>query len=528
MKPSDEIDWRSRVFDSLSFPTLILDPDKVIVTANSKFVDKYGIRLDEVVGKACHEVFYQSKKPCPMSTCPLPKVLASGEGHSILRRITGLDGLEHWEDRVFSPILDEDGHVIYMLESIRDVTRIKTLERALKETEEFFEKVIESSASAIVAADRDGNILIMNRAAEELFGYNVREARKERKASDFYPPGKAKQIMRDLRDERKGGKGRLHSKVMILNREGQEIPVELSASIIYEGSQEVATMGIYNDLRERIAAEKTLKEIQAQLAQSEKMASLGQLSAGVAHEVNNPLTGILMYGSMALEKLDKEHPLHEYLSYIVEDVNRCKGIVQNLLAYSRRSNPNKGIIALNTLVDQAMNLIRDQKLFGNIAVVKELSQEMILIRADRNQITQVIINLVLNACAAMNGEGVLTFRTYRDKGERKAFLEVIDTGCGIPEENLPKIFDPFFTTKGPGKGTGLGLSISYGIVQEIGGDIRVKETSPGSTTFLLELPLYVPLDHPESTQDLIDNEGNQNGDARVEGQDAIRHKDPGH
>jgi signal transduction histidine kinase len=146
-----------------------------------------------------------------------------------------------------------------------------------------------------------------------------------------------------------------------------------------------------------------------------------------------------------------------------------------------------------------MNLIRDQRLFGNIAVIKELSEEMILIRADRNQITQVIINLVMNACAAMNGQGVLTFRTYRNKHERKALLEVIDTGCGIPEENLPRIFDPFFTTKEPGKGTGLGLSTSYGIIREMGGDIRVKETAPGGTTFLVELPLYVPLDHSEGT-----------------------------
>jgi two-component system, NtrC family, sensor kinase len=492
-----ETDWRSRVFDSLSFPTLILGPDKIIVQANSKFVDKYGIRLDEIVRKTCHEVFYQSKKPCPMSACPLPSVTASGEGRSILRKLTGLDGLEHWEDSVFSPILDETGKVIYILESIRDVTRVKTLERALRETEQFFEKVIQSSASAILAQDRDGNILVMNQAAEELFGYDVRKARKERNVRDFFPPGKAERIMRDLRDETKGGKGRLHSNVMILNREGREIPVELSAAIIYEGDKEVATMGIYNDLRARMAVEKALKETQAQLAQSEKLASLGQLSAGVAHEINNPLTGILMYAGMALEKLDGEHPLREHLTYIVEDVNRCKGIVDNLLAYSRRSNPTRGIIPLNTLVDRGMNLIRDQRLFGNIAVVKELSQEMILLRADRNQITQVIINLVLNACAAMNGEGVLTFRTYRNKEKKRAFLEVIDTGYGIPKESLPRIFDPFFTTKEPGKGTGLGLSTSYGIVQEMGGDIRVKETSPKGTTFLVELPLYIPLDRPD-------------------------------
>jgi C4-dicarboxylate-specific signal transduction histidine kinase len=280
--------------------------------------------------------------------------------------------------------------------------------------------------------------------------------------------------------------------------------VEVTASIIYEQGKEVATMGIYNDLRERLAVEKTLKETQAQLAQSEKMASLGQLAAGVAHEVNNPLTGILLYASMALEQIDKSDPLREHLAYIVEDVNRCKGIVKNLLAYSRRSTTTKEIVPLNDLVHQSLNLIRDQKLFGNIVVLKELSEEMMMVHADKNQLAQVLINLIMNACGAMNGEGVLTFRTYRDKPNKRAYLEVSDNGCGIAEENLPKIFDPFFTTKEPGKGTGLGLSTSLGIIQEIGGRISVKETSPQGTTFLVDLPLFVP---EEDAEDLFTPDG---------------------
>ena len=186
-KSMEEKDWRERVFESLSFPTLILRPDKVIVTTNRKFLDKYGLKMEDVTGKTCHEVFYRSKTPCSMSVCPLPKVLAYREGHSTLRQVMNSRGQEGWEDRVFSPILDEDGQVIYIMESIRDVTKIKSLERALKETEELFEKVIQSSASAIVAADRDGNILIMNRAAEELFGFTVREARGEKNVTDLYP-----------------------------------------------------------------------------------------------------------------------------------------------------------------------------------------------------------------------------------------------------------------------------------------------------------------------------------------------------
>jgi signal transduction histidine kinase len=202
--------------------------------------------------------------------------------------------------------------------------------------------------------------------------------------------------------------------------------------------------------------------------------------------------------------MDSNDPLREHVGYIVEDVNRCKGIVKNLLAYSRRSTTTKEIIPLNDLVHQSLNLIRDQKLFGNILIVKELSEEMMMIHADKNQLAQVLINLILNACAAMNGEGVLTFRTYRDKPNRTVYLEVKDNGCGISEENLPKIFDPFFTTKEPGKGTGLGLSTSLGIVQENGGHISVKDTGPQGTTFLIDLPLFVP---EEDAEDPLPPEG---------------------
>ena len=139
-----------------------------------------------------------------------------------------------------------------------------------------------------------------------------------------------------------------------------------------------------------------------------------------------------------------------------------------------------------------MNLIRDQELLLNITVIKEMSEEMMLIHADKNQLSQVFINLIMNAVAAMEKKGTLTFRTYRKKSSKKVYIEVSDTGYGISEENLSKVFDPFFTTKETGKGTGLGLSTSYGIIKENGGRISIKETNPGGTTFLIELPLYTP------------------------------------
>jgi signal transduction histidine kinase len=266
----------------------------------------------------------------------------------------------------------------------------------------------------------------------------------------------------------------------------------MTGTIIYDGEEEVATTGIFYDLREKIAGEKKLKEALIQINRSEKMASLGQLAAGVAHEINNPLTGILLYANLALERFDKADPLRKYLTSVINDTERCKDIVKDLLAYSRQTSPTKETFQVNSLIEQSLALIRDQKRFLNINLVKKLSDEMMLIRADKNQLIQVIINLIMNAIDAMNRKGTLTFRTYRNKPYKKVYIEVSDTGCGIPEENLSKVFDPFFTTKGPEKGTGLGLSTSYGLVKENGGRISIKETNPGGTTVLLELPLYTP------------------------------------
>ncbi|MCP4721531.1 MAG: HAMP domain-containing histidine kinase, partial [Desulfobacteraceae bacterium] len=209
---------------------------------------------------------------------------------------------------------------------------------------------------------------------------------------------------------------------------------------------------------------------------------------------NNPLTGVLFYASLLLERKDLDDSAKEDLSYIVEDANRCKNIVKSLLVYSRSTDSNKNIVQINEIVEQGLKLVRDQKKFRNIKIIRYLPDEMMLINADTNKFNQVIINLVINAADAMDGSGKITLNTYKDKLHKKVFLEIKDTGGGIPRENLSKIFDPFFTTKEVGKSTGLGLSIVYGIIEEHGGTISVKKTGAKGTSFIIEFPLYVPQD----------------------------------
>jgi two-component system, NtrC family, sensor kinase len=491
IRKPQQMDWRSKVFDSLSLPTLILKPNKTILDANRMFLTKYGVGLDQISGKRCHDFFYHSRDRCPCETCPLPMVLTEKRGHSILRQTKSEEGEENWEDRVFSPILGDNGEVEYIIESVRDVTQVKVLEKELSGIKEFTEKLVQSSASGIVAANMQGRILVMNQAARELFGYYDEETINNIITAQLYPPGEAQEIMRKLRDPLIGGKGKLpETKVSILSADGEEIPVEMTAAIIYEGDQEVGTMGVFSDIREKLAADKKLQEILKRTARAEKLASLGQLAAGVAHEINNPLTGILLYANLMLERHKEDDPQREELKCVIEDTNRCRDIVKGLLAYSRQASPNREGFQLNDLVEQGLGLIRDQRLFLQVEIIKKLSDDAMLIHADMNQLCQVVINLVMNALDAMKMQGFLTLRTYRNEAAGLAFLEVSDTGCGIPMEDFSRIFDPFFTTKGPGKGTGLGLSTAYGIVKENGGRIFVKETGPQGTTFVIELPLH--------------------------------------
>ncbi len=493
MQHSHEIDWQMRVFDSLSFPTLILKPDRTIVAANRRFLDKIKVEAKEIEGRTCREVFYQyfydKELPCAQGICPLDKTVKEGKGNSILRQLTSKGGRSRWEDRVFSPILNDAGEVIYVIESVRDVTRTKTLEQMYYGVRKFLDRVIQSSASAIIATDGKGRILLMNQAAEKLFGCSFDRADRIN-FRDLYPPGMAAEIMERLRDDGYGGPGKLPvTQVNILTLRGEEIPVEMTGAFIYERDRKVGIMGIFNDLRERRAVEKKLQEAEAQVIQSEKMASLGRLAAGVAHEINNPLTGILMYGKMLWEKWGKDETVGPHLQYILEDAERCRDIVKNLLAYSRQSTTTRELMPLNVLVEESLHLIRDQKLFMDIEVVKRLTKAPLPVFIDRNQMRQVVINLVINAIDAMDKVGTLVLETLRDDTANCAYLLVGDTGCGIPEADRSRIFDPFFTTKEPGKGTGLGLSTSFGLVKDNGGDIRIKESGAHGTTLLLELPL---------------------------------------
>ena len=236
-------------------------------------------------------------------------------------------------------------------------------------------------------------------------------------------------------------------------------------------------------------AERTreIKQMQTQLIRSEKLVSLGRLVAGITHEINNPLTGILMFANLTRENPQLDPSLKSDIDIIINEAQRCAKIVKGLLDFSRESIPQKKPVSLNTVMEATLTLIGRQSSFHNIDIVRDYQPDLPSISVDENQMEQVFINILLNASQSMPGSGGITIKTYTEDGEY-ACIKITDTGAGISEENLGKIFDPFFTTKSD-KGMGLGLSVSYGIIERHGGKIEVQSKLSEGTTFTIKLPL---------------------------------------
>jgi two-component system, NtrC family, sensor kinase len=238
-----------------------------------------------------------------------------------------------------------------------------------------------------------------------------------------------------------------------------------------------------------------LNRVQEQLIRSEKLASLGELVAGIAHEINNPLTGILVFTSLLGSDPKLDPSLRSDLDTIIRETERCATIVRGLLEFSRESIPRKTWSSLNSIMDAALTLVKHQSLFQNIDIETEYRQDLPNVLVDPNQVEQVFMNILLNAGQAMPGEGKLTIRSGISKGGAQVFVTITDTGHGIPEENISRIFDPFFTTK-ENRGTGLGLSVSYGIINNHGGTIEVQSRAGHGTSFTVKLPVTPPTEEP--------------------------------
>ncbi|MDX2442066.1 MAG: ATP-binding protein [Desulfobacterales bacterium] len=364
------------------------------------------------------------------------------------------------------------------------------LEKKMKQSNALLRNLIFSAVDGVIAADKKGTILIFNETASEVFGYTKDEAINHLNIRDIYPDNLEYDVMKKLRSTENSGKGKLRSyQVNVLSKNGETIPINLNASIVYEGKKEVATIGFFHDLREELKIRDKMEKIQLQLMQSEKMSSLGKLSAGVAHQLNNPLGGITLFTKLVLEEYDLEEGARDDLQRILKDAERCRDTVKELLEFTRQTRNVMQPHDINKSISRTLFLLENQTLFHNIEIEKNMTSSLPPIMADTQQLNHMFMNLIINAAQAMEGKGKLTLETCRSRQQDWIKIKISDTGPGIPEDILPHIFDHFFTTKEEGKGTGLGLSMVYGIVENHGGKILAKNMPGQGSTFIIEFPI---------------------------------------
>ena len=241
---------------------------------------------------------------------------------------------------------------------------------------------------------------------------------------------------------------------------------------------------------------RNLAEARTQLYHSDKLASIGRLAAGVAHEINNPLTGVLTYSSFLLKRANDDPEMRSDLEIIVRETKRCREIVKDLLDFARPISPNKKSVNIHNVIERALNIVANQLNFNHIVVQMELSGSLPEVSVDKGQLQQVFINLFVNAADAIGEKGGTIFLitgAVQQEGKEYVQIKVTDTGCGIADENLSKIFEPFYSTKDQ-KGTGLGLSLVWGLIDKHQGTITVDSELGKGTSFIINLPVSKRID----------------------------------
>ena len=486
---------------------LMADEKHRVIFANSRMGEIAGLPKEDVVGMRVSELLSPQHEEMMSDLMREPD--AENQQHlcfcSTLQSDFSLQDAYRSFETCIAVTRVGESRITYLY--LRDLTERIEIERELRKANSFLNNIIQSSVDGIVVVDTKGNVLIFNEGAERILGYEAAEVLGHSKVlCEFYDIQLAREMMRRMRSNQYGPPGKLNpSRISFTSKSGEEVPVNFSAAIITEGGQEIGSVGIFTDLREHERMRRELddlrenermrlelEETQRQLVQAEKIASLGRLSAGVAHEINNPLAGVLIYADMLMKELKGNEQWCQDLQEIINQTLRCKQIVARLLEFSRQSLDERVLFDVNEIIGQCVALLQHQSLFHNVEIIQNLESDLPQILGNPGELEQVFTNLMLNATDAMEGGGRITISSASELEAKQVVLTFTDTGPGIPLEIRGKIFEPFFTTKPVGVGTGLGLSIVYGVIQRHGGSIETESPPDGGTTFIIRLPLETP------------------------------------
>ncbi len=349
----------------------------------------------------------------------------------------------------------------------------------LNETKHYLQMILDNSRAIIVTTDTDGRIVEFNKEAEKLLEYGKNEVAGKNVLMLYENPVQRADLLNEIEplgDDVWAVKNR---EVILRSKSGKVYHISLTlSSMLNDKGKLIGTVGVGKDITEQ-------KMLQFKLLQSEKLAGIGTLASGIAHEINNPLAGVLGMAEAILDE-DDMSVIKSYTDDIIKYTVNASNIVKELSSYSRSThNAGNSTVNLATAIEDSLKMARHSESFKSIELVTDLNKDCTII-ANSGELQQIFVNLTVNAIHAMGDKGTLTLKCHREGTFVRA--EVADTGSGIPDENLNQIFDPFFTTKPPGKGTGLGLYVVYKIVTKHKGSIEVRSRVGQGTTFILKFP----------------------------------------
>ena len=480
--------WVAEIFDafvnSIDVGVYILDCNGLVKQVNRFIVEQYGWEAHELLERNIFELMPD-----------LGEVGIEEKFRQVIhqRQVTELTNLERKDHRgrdvVYNlkgiPIIEGE-EVVGVMAVMNDITEKRVLESQVAEAEEYLQSLIDNANDIIYTLDRKGNITFLNKMGQEITGYDF-NSEGERLPYTSYIIGKDLPKNRKHFDQALGGKPQRYA-TSIIASDGKLVNILINLTPIRRDDDVVGVLGIARDITER-------NQMQAQLLQAGKMAAIGELAAGVAHEINNPV-GIISGAAEQLQFLLDRKPqqtgetiakISGHVEMIREHADRCKRITQGLLNFARKTEMRNAEVDLEKLVGETVALLRNRALTEHKKIVTRIPSGLPLMIGDPHLLEQVFLNLANNALDAVESGGTVIIRG-RGEGCEIA-VDIVDNGSGIEEENLGKIFDPFFTTKPIGKGTGLGLSICFGIVQRMGGSISIQSECGVGTTFTVRLPV---------------------------------------
>jgi PAS domain S-box-containing protein len=451
--------------------------DSQIVFANTRIASMFGYTQDEVIGKSIHRFL------SPETAWQLVEAHAKRRrGETVPTQyetvLTTKDGKSYPIE--FSTSLIEYAGRPATSVVVRDITERKKAEGALRESEEHYSVLVENLSDGVFHL-KDGFVVWCNDNVNQIYGYTKDEL--IGKDISFFQPYETDHLRfikegYEVIKERGHFRGTTRSKA----KDGSLVDIEYSISKI-PGRYPIELVAVARNITEQ-------KRMEEQLHVAGRLAAVGELAAGVAHELNNPLAAVQAFAEFLAEKQDLDDTIKDDIQTIYQESQRAARITSNLLSFARRHRPEKRFISINEALEKSLELHSYRLKVNNIKVVKEFHPSLPWTMADFHQMQQVFVNIITNSEQAMtkaHGKGKLIVKTQKNGNVIQ--ITFSDDGPGISEENLKHIFDPFFTTKEVGEGTGLGLSICYGIVQEHGGTLYAKSKPGDGTTFTVEIPI---------------------------------------